>query len=294
MEYTHLPARGLLEISGPEAISFLQGLITQDARLLEKGEPIYACLLTPQGKYQHDFFIYPEGGSLLLDGEKNRLPDLLARLKLYKLRSNVTIAALPDTQSVVALWGDTKMRSRDRTSPVCISDPRLSELGYRMAGDIKEILAWCASQGWSQVDEKAYDQKRLALGVPDGSRDMIPEKSLMLECGMDKLGAISFDKGCYVGQEVTARSRFRGQVRKMFYCVKAVEGTLPATGTAVTLGGKDAGEMRSHHGDIGLAMLRTEVVEGAAGAFFEAEGCRLLAHVPFWNSDEKNAEKSTR
>lgn len=265
MYYTHLTSRGLLSINGPDTLSLLQGVITQDTRLIEQGRPVYAALLTPQGKYLHDFFLYPTEGGVLLDGEKERLADLKTRLMLYKLRSDVQIAVLSE-RKVAAIWGEGEPKPTEGL----FEDPRLPALGWRMIGEV---------HGYEQVAESEYDKMRLQVGAPDGSRDMIPEKSLMLECGMDRLNAISFDKGCYVGQEVTARSKHRGQVRKQFYRVKAAQGALPDTGTAIMLDDKAVGEMRSHNGAMGLAMLRIEAVQAAQenGVYFASAGCQLTA-----------------
>ena len=125
--------------------------------------------------------------------------------------------------------------------------------------------------GFSAVDAAAYDRMRLEAGVPDGSRDMLVEKAILLENNMDELHAISWQKGCYMGQELTARTRYRGLVRKRLFPV-VVEGALPEAGTLVMLGDKEAGEMRSGSGDRALALLRLEEIERA-----EAEGIPLLA-----------------
>ncbi|MGE0755232.1 MAG: folate-binding protein YgfZ [Alphaproteobacteria bacterium] len=284
MFYTQLSGRGLLKISGSDALSFLQGLVTQDVRLLEKGQPAYAALLTPQGKYLHDFFLYPHNGAILLDGEKNRFADLAARLKLYKLRSDVTMEELPESLGVVASWGE-------QSSENLFKDPRMLELGYRLAGDVQKNLDWCKAQGYEQATYETYDAMRLELGVPDGSRDMIPEKSFMLECGMDKLHAISFDKGCYVGQEVTARSKFRGQVRKSLYVVRTDGALLPEPGTAITLDDREIGQMRSHNGRVGLAMLRMEIPETTHGPLM-AGGILLHVSLPQWASQPEDAENA--
>jgi folate-binding protein YgfZ len=248
MYYTHLPTRGLLALSGEDVISFLQGLVSNDTRLLEKGEAVYAALLTPQGKFLHDFFLIPREGKILLDGEKARLDDLCKRLTLYKLRSKVTIEKLPDAFGVVALWGE------GAPAGGAFADPRLPALGFRWVGDVSQFSA-ADAQGAS---EAGYDRHRLELGVPDGSRDMIVEKSFLLECGFEELHGLDFKKGCYVGQEVTARTHYRGQVKKAMFMVR---GSLSAPGTPIMSGEAQAGEMRSSAGDIGLAILRIAEVE---------------------------------
>ena len=257
MYYAHLPARALISLTGDDVIPFLQGLITADARRLEQGNAIYAALLTPQGKYLHDFFLIPQVGRIILDGEKYRLPDLKQRLALYKLRSKVTIELLPESEGVVVCWGGQLPVVSDQEN--IIADPRMPSLGFRMAGDVAKNLAYCETQGFERVDAQAYDRHRITQGVPDGSRDMTPDKSLMLEFNMDALNAVDFSKGCYVGQEVTARTKYRAQLRKILCIVENV----PDTRGALMLADSEAGELLSQAGNTALAMVRTEALERA-------------------------------
>ncbi len=274
MYYAHLQNRGVLAVSGPDAITFLQGLITNDIRKAEGGKLVYAALLTPQGKFLHDFFLMSQAGRILIDTEKHRLDELKQRLSLYKLRSQVTIEVTAD-MGVVAVWGGEHAN--------IMPDPRLHVLGGRIIGNMEESLAWCKAQGFLLAGEQEYDRHRIECAVPDGSRDMIPDKSFLLEFGIDELNGIDFAKGCYVGQEVTARTKYRGQVRKFLYRVIAsVE--LPQAGTPVLLGDVEAGELRSHAGLMGLAILRSELVEKAHAEVLQltAGGARIVANVPPW------------
>jgi folate-binding protein YgfZ len=255
MFYTHLTDRRLLSISGSEAIAFLQGLITQDASQLEQGQPVYAALLTPQGRYLHDFFIYPVSDALWLDVHKDRLADLMARLRLYKLRSDVQLEALSEEIGVSAVWGQEDAPQHAQ----CFADPRWPAMGWRAVGYMEQRAQWL--EGYEEVGEAAYALHRLQQGVPDGVRDMQIERSLMLESNMDALHAVSFTKGCYVGQEVTARSKHRGQVRKRLYSVKATTGALPDAGAPIMLEGKEVGVLRSHQQGYGLALVRCEVAD---------------------------------
>jgi len=274
MRYSLLPDRGLLAISGDDAIDFLQGLVSNDVRKLSTGHLVYAALLSPQGKFLHDFFLTKSDDKILIDCEKSRLPDLLARLNLYKLRSKVTISTLPDSQGVIAAWGS-------KESAPAIADPRLPQLGFRLVGDVADIGAKCHGLCWKIATPAEYDHMRLELGVPDGSRDLIVDKTFLLEAHFEELHGVDFNKGCYVGQEVTARSKFRGQVRKSLYKIETSGSTLPEPGTKVTFGEMEAGEIRSHQGNIGLAMLRIEIVATANGVL-QAAGQKITAIVPAW------------
>ncbi len=274
MYYTHLPQRGLLSFSGEDTVSFLQGLVSNDVTKL----PCYAALLSPQGKYLHDFFLSGDGQRVLLDGEKHRLDDLYKRLSLYKLRSKVAIERLPESQGVVAVWGGE--------SAQLARDPRLPELGFRITGDVALNASWCAQQGWQSVTPDDYDRHRLRLGAPDGSRDLIVDKTLLLESGFEPLHGVDFQKGCYVGQEVTARSKYRGQVRKALYTVHAQNGELPEAGTPILAGDVTVGEVRSHAGELGLAFIREEEYQRAqeSGVALTAGGVGVTAALPVWAS----------
>jgi|SRR4051812_4093749 folate-binding protein YgfZ len=279
--YVTLPSRGILAIDGPDRAAFLQGLVSNDVTQAGPSRAIYAAFLTPQGKYLHDFFIVELGGKLLLDCEAERLADLQRRLKMYKLRSKITLEDVSAQYSVTAVFGADALEALGlpaepgEATPlgdgVAFADPRLPGLGARAIlprGSEGEVLE---PAGFSAVDLASYDRMRLEAGVPDGSRDMVVEKAILLENNLDELHAISWQKGCYMGQELTARTRYRGLVRKRLFPV-IVEGALPEPGTLVMLGDKEAGEVRSGSGDRALALLRLEEIAKA-----EAEGVSLLA-----------------
>lgn len=273
LSYTLLSGRGMIAVSGVEAQTFLQGLVSVDVMKLKPGYLRYGMLLSPQGKFLHDFFLRAEGERIFIDAEAARLHDLLGRLRMYRLRAQVELAELPDMK-VFALWGDAP-------APVSAwADPRQAGLGWR-------YYAATPPQGAKQPFD-VYDRLRLSLGVPDGSRDMIPERSLPMECGLEALGGADFDKGCYVGQEVTARSKFRAQLRKRLYVVRA-EAMLPPPGTPVMQGGQQAGDMRSSCGGIGLALLNQETVEQAR-ARLQADGMEIAVFLPPWAAAETAGE----
>jgi folate-binding protein YgfZ len=246
-----LPRRGVLEISGEDRLTFLQGLVTQDMNGLATGEARYAALLTPQGKYLFDFLVVADGERLLLDCEAGRAADLLRRLMMYKLRAKVTLTDKSADLCVAACWDGPPPNP---TSAVLYRDPRHPDLGHRL------ILSKADAPAG---DATAYDCHRLALGIPD-SGDFVVDKLLILEGNLDYLNGVSFTKGCYVGQEITARMKHRGKVRKRLLPVR-VSGELPPPGTPVMAGDKVAGELRSGRDDRAMAYLRLEdITVGAA------------------------------
>ena len=293
IHYSALPDRSVVEISGDEARSFLQGMISNDIDKLAPGRAIYAAFLTPQGKYLFDFFIVEQDGVLLFDVEAARRDELIKRFTLYKLRARVSFKDRAGDLAVVALWGaDTAaalglgavpgMAKALEDGRVYV-DPRLIDAGARAILPATTLTATLNSVGALATLPGEYDRHRLALGLPDGSRDLIVEKSLLLESGFDELQGVDFEKGCYVGQELTARTKFRGLVRKRLLRVD-IDGHLPAPGTPIMAGGIELGEMRSGRDRVGLALLRLDRLAKARtqGAAISAGDVALTPVTPGW------------
>ena len=287
-----LEDRGVLAISGDDARSFLQGLISNDINKVSKTQAIHAALLTPQGKYLHDFFIAEAAdGTLLLDGERARLDDLSKRLKLYKLRAKVDIADQSDDWSVAALLPrpdglpNDQGAAKAEAGGVVFTDPRLPALGARAVLPASSCEATLSGLGYTAGKTADYDLLRMELGVPDGSRDMVVDKSILLESGFDELNGVDWNKGCYMGQELTARTKYRGLIKKRLMPVE-IDGALPEPGTPVMMDGKEVGEVRSSSAAAdggkgrGLALIRLEHLD--AGSSFEAAGATITPHKPDW------------
>ena len=276
--------RGILEVAGADRVAFLQGLVSNDVAKAVAGAPVYAALLTAQGKYLHDFFVVALGDALYLDGERARLGDLQRRLSLYRLRSKVTLADASARFAVAAAWGDdalAKLGLMDGAAKPFAGggayiDPRLSTLGVRFlipAGHENEI----AAAGFTRTDAAAYDRHRLALGVPDGSRDLEIEKSILLENGFEELNGVDFAKGCYMGQELTARTKYRALIKKRLVPVK-VDGPMPAPGTPIMRNGEEVGEIHSGRDGMTLAMLKLDALDGP----LTAGAAKLTPQAPEW------------
>ncbi len=243
--FVRLPNRAVLRLSGADRLTFLQGLVSNDVNAIAPSHAVYSCLLTPQGKFLHDFFLYADGESLLIDCEADRHADLAQKLKMYKLRSKIEIAEVEF--SVFAIFGA-------EPSAIQASDPRAPTLGTRLL-----LSAGEAPKALSEISFDAYDRLRITLAVPDGSRDMEIGKAILLENNIDLLNGVAWDKGCYTGQELTARTKYRGLIKKRLMPVR-IDGPLPDTGTPLVADGIEVGEMRSSNGDIGLASMRFEAV----------------------------------
>ncbi len=263
-----LTGRGVISVSGPDAAGFLQGLITNDIRNAGPGRALYAALLTPQGKYLHDFFIIGNDGGFLLDCERQRRADLLRRLMMYKLRAKAEITDLSEKMTVWAVFGTGDAEG------IVFDDPRHPGLGRRV------IVEKGVRPHRAVAPFKTYETLRLALGIPDGSRDMAVEKTFILEANLDELSGIDFLKGCYVGQEMTARMKHRTTVKKRLLPV-TLDGDAPPAGTPVLdESGKTAGDIRSGLNGRAIAYLKLEALVGRRP--LSCDGLRLTPEIPDW------------
>ena len=250
-----LSDRTVIAVSGPEARPFLQGLITNDIANLTPEQSLYAALLSPQGKILFDFLLFAEAETVLIDCHKDVRVALQKRLSMYKLRAKIDIAARDDRVVIVD------------QGPY---DPRLATLGQR------SIVA----TGIETVDgTDAYHEWRWGLGVPEGL-DFSAEKIFAMDGGLDELHAISFTKGCYVGQELTARMKHRGTDRKRLLPVNAPDAEL-ATGAPVTAGEIELGTMMSSYGDAGYALIRLDRLAEAT-APISVGGAEVSILKPDW------------
>lgn len=224
MEPTRISSRAIVRLSGEDVRGFLNGLVTNDVA----GDlPVWAALLTPQGKVLFDFVVWADGDDLLLDCEAAQAEALVKRLSLYRLRRAITIALDPET--------GVHWQPGDGPSP----DPRLFALGQRWLG---------AAEGESA--ETAWLAHRLSLGVCEGHVEL--SDLLWLECNAAELNGVSFTKGCYVGQENTARMNWRQKVNRRL--------------VAVPLAESDPARQRAAYPDLGLAVDHRRVEDIPATA----------------------------
>lgn len=237
-------SRATVRVAGAEAESFLQDLVTNDLSKLGPDALLYAALLTPQGKYLFDFFIRREGEVFLLDVAADRAAALVQRLSMYRLRRKVEIAeaGVP----VALFWGGEPPAG-------ALADPRDPALGFRLYGLPRP-------EGANEGSQADYDALRVARLVPESGAELIPDETYILEAGFERLRGVDFRKGCYVGQEVTARMKHKTELKKGLVRV-AVEGEA-APGTPVEAEGKPAGTLHTVAGGEGLAHLRFDRAEG--------------------------------
>lgn len=263
-----LPERSVVRLSGADAAHFLNNLVTSEVGTLKPNEARFAALLTPQGKILFDFFVVAcapeEGGGYAMDVPRALADDFVQRLNFYKLRAKVSIEPRPDLAVAVVF---------DGTPPddlgLAFPDPRHPGLGTRVI--LPREGAEAALAAATIVDGEAWQQLRIALGVPEGGKDFIYSDTFPHEAAMDTLHGVDFEKGCFIGQEVVSRMQHRGGARKRVVPV-AYDGAAPMPGIEIKASDKPVGFMGSAAKGRGLAMLRLDRVEEAIKAGGKIEG----------------------
>jgi len=266
--FVELANRSVLEVSGLDSVKFLQGLVSNDVESVSPENSIYAALLTPQGKFLYDFFIsYGGENKLLLECEREYLQQLSLKLKIYKLRSQVDLRDASDDYKIFVGFGENILKAVDLpNSPgvtreyhdgLLMVDPRHSLMGVRMILPSEPSFAASSLKLGFRDD---YERIRISLGIPDAISDLVQNKTILLEAGFDELNGISWDKGCYIGQELTARTKYRGLIKKRLIPCKVLGPTL-LPGTSVSSNNREVGEIRSVLGDRAMALLKLASVK---------------------------------
>jgi folate-binding protein YgfZ len=278
MPAVFLKDRALVRVSGAEAQSFLQNLITTDIVSLGTDETRPGALLTPQGKILFDFMIWRDGDAFVIETDETQREALMKRLTMYKLRAAVTLAA--DGEGVTVSWGDD------------------AAIGYRDSRFTRAEIAVSRTPGQHGDDDvAAYDALRAAHGVAVSGSDYALQDAFPHDVLMDLNGGLSFKKGCYVGQEVVSRMQHRGTARRRVVTVSSVE-HLPASGTEITASGKPIGTLGSVTGHSGLAIVRIDRAGDAISSATPllAGGVEVTVALPVWSglvfpasSDEASA-----
>ncbi|WP_341820644.1 folate-binding protein [Wolbachia endosymbiont (group A) of Myopa testacea] len=249
MSYIPFLSRGVIVLYGPDTRDFLQGIITNDINKLDSQKAIYSLLLSPQGKYLYDFFLIEYGRYIFLECENVHLQQIIEKLDLLKTYLRVKIKDISALYKVGVLF-DTKLAECSSKSQVIFQDPRHKLLGMRIIhkDEIKEPVG----------DFIQYEKVRIKNLVPDGAKDMVQNSSFPLQYLIDKANGISFNKGCYIGQEVVNRMSRQEIFRRKLYLVEG-DNALPDIGTKVTNeNNEEIGELRSSVDNIGLALLNTQ------------------------------------
>lgn len=239
-----LNSRAVICISGPERKKLLQGVITNNIDRLKDGTGLYSALLSPQGKFLYDFFLFEKYEIIYLDCEAKHMAKLFQKLLMYRLRSNVEII---DQSNQFKIISSTKQLDKFDLN---YTDPRHTEMGFRaIVNNIPE-----------GENEDVYHIRRIKLGIPEGTHDFIMDKSTVLEGHFEEINGVDFEKGCYVGQEVTARMKYRGKVKKQMLPV-TLSGPAPEFGTdIIDEKGNKVGDLRSSCDKNAIALFRIDKI----------------------------------
>ncbi|MCR6644127.1 MAG: folate-binding protein [Terricaulis sp.] len=262
--------RAFIRVSGPDAVSFLDNLLTQDVTKIAERGVLYAALLSPQGKIITDMFVWDEKDrgepSLLLELDPARAENLMRRLSMYKLRAQVALADVS---------GEAKALFALDAFDGALPDPRFgAALGWRAFTESQTDLADGAA---------LLETRRLALGAPDLARDCAPEEAFAGEALLEELNGVDFHKGCFVGQENTSRMKRRATTRKKF-CPVVFEGAAPAYDAVISAGTAEIGRIRTGAEGRAIALLRLDRALAAAedNVPLTAEGREIRLDPPDW------------
>ena len=253
--------RAVLSLEGAESENFLHNLVTADILELAEGEARYAALLTPQGKILFDFFVVKTAEGYLLDCAASQLEELIKRLMFYRLRAKVTITERKDLEVGVSPERPSGMTS--------YADPRTSLIGWRVIAEKRKLPTGIG-----------YDAARITLGLADSDGDIGSGELFPHEANFDQLGAVSFSKGCYIGQEVVSRMEHRATARSRILPV-TFDGAAPARGATIKSADKIIGSVLSSAGNAALALLRLDRMAEATEPLL-TDAVRVRVHKPAW------------
>ncbi|XP_008588621.1 PREDICTED: putative transferase CAF17, mitochondrial, partial [Galeopterus variegatus] len=299
-----LDERALVRVRGPDAASFLGGLLTNELPLPGSAAGAtpaparagYAHFLNVQGRTLYDVILYrlhersEEVQDFLLECDSSVLGALQKHLVLYKIRRKVTVEQMPEMRVWAVLPNTPEagraapLQERAEAPAILTRDPRTARMGWRLLtqGESPGLV-----RGGRLGDRWDYHHHRYQQGVPEGVRDLPPGVALPLESNLTFMNGVSFTKGCYIGQELTARTYHMGVIRKRLFPVRLL-GSLPVGGvtpgtSVLTASGQAAGKFRAGQGDVGLALLQSEKIKGPLHVTTSESGqVALTASVPDW------------
>lgn len=271
--YIPFSDRAVIAIEGKDAESFLQSLISNDISKASDKNAIYALLLTPQGKYLYDFFIAQQNTRYLLDVSTAHKDTIIKRLSMYKLRSDVEIIDLSNTYEIVALLGERVFDEVDGDRPGTILnfckglayiDPRSDILYARSIIEKENKYNAFIVHDFELGERAVYDDLRIENMIPSGTDDLVSGEDFPLDFGLDQFNAVDYKKGCYVGQEVTARVHHKGTLRKKIKHI-TTNTFFPEHGSTLTQNGKKIGAMLSSIDKLGLCLVNNDAAGDCEG-----------------------------
>jgi folate-binding protein YgfZ len=279
-----LPHRGLIRITGADARTFLNGLVTCNVEKLNPAQAQFGALLSPQGKILIDFLLFEApheaGGGLYLSCARDSVEKLLEKLSLYKMRAAVTLEDLSDNLSIIAGWGDTPAPPDE--AGLVSKDPRHPELGWQAIIAPVDVAEFC------NASLEDYHAHRIACLIPEGGKDFLFADTFPHEANMDVLNGIDFNKGCYVGQEVVSRMHHRGITKKRILLARYPEGVAAEPGLDIQspdhLIGKTGTASGTQEQAQGLVLVRVDrtITAQQNGEIIRAGGMPVEITIPDW------------
>ena len=284
-----LEDRGLLYINGEEAKRFLQNIITNNIEIVSEDRSCFSALLTPQGKYLYDFIIIKHKSGFFLDCEKEIIDDLYKQLNLYKLRSKVEILNLSNEFVVASLNKEKFLEIESskneegftikfREDPILL-DPRSKELGARLIINLEKLYLSLKKLGLEVSDVNEYYNLSHELGIPQINTRNLQDKIFGIECNFEELNGIDFQKGCYVGQENTARIKLKDKLNKRLFAIKVLDGELNSE--EITFENKNIGKLLINNKNP-FALLKLENKKFNFDANLKCGDASIKAIKPSW------------
>jgi len=280
-EYYLFKKRGIILIEGKDRFKFVQGIISNDIELLRKKPSIYSSLLTPQGKFQHDFFISNFKEKFYLECNISEQEELANKFVMYKLRLDVQITIINDL-NIILTKKRLNVSENSSSSMISFFDPRFDDIFFSRTYADSNFLTEIKKK-FIGINDSKYETLRLNNCIPDFSIDAIKKKSLLLEMRFDDLNGISWTKGCYMGQEITARMKHRQIVKKKIF--KVLIDFKNNLKNDITFKGKVVGELKSHNKKDGIAFLDTKALSNLNTKCFFSGDSELTIQKPWWVKD---------
>ena len=277
-EYHLFKKRGIILIEGKDRFNFIQGIISNDIELLRKKPSIYSSLLTPQGKFQHDFFISNFKEKFYLECDKSEQEEIINKFMMYKLRLDVEVSVASNFNIVLSKkkLNFTKSNSSNFFS---FYDPRFDNSFFSRTYVDSNFLTEIKKE-YVEINENRYETLRLNNCIPDFSIDATKAKSLLLEMRFDELNGISWTKGCYMGQEITARMKHRNIVKKKIF--KVLIDFRSNLKNEITLENETVGKLTSHNKKDGIAFLDTKALSNLNTKSFFSGDSKIIIQEPWW------------
>ena len=258
----------IMKIEGKNLESFFQNLITNDIQLLKNNQALYSAMLTPQGKFLADFIIIMDESSFLMEANSEDIYGIIEIFKKYDLRETLRLIIKKDLQSYCVLFKDLpynikttlkKNKILKTDNYLIFSDPRKNNYLARIWVSNKKTKTLPKNISIN-TSNKLLDLERIKNSIPDSLLDLEKKKSFILNFNFDKINAVSFNKGCYIGQENTSRQNYRGKIKYLLKTVKLIEGIFPNINSELLTNKKKVGVMKSYTENFGLALLRTDFI----------------------------------